>query len=210
MTAIVEEAHRAHKKVAVHAGTKVAIQTAIDGGADSIEHGNDATEEQLKVMRDKGIYFDITPTFFNGFLAKLYESEIVMSPGLKSRMASLKDRRLPNDKSFIQRIMKSGVKFAVGSDMCWHVAGKTRGQAAAMMFSNLHDAGMPSLEIIRAVTINAAAMLGWQDRVGAVEPGKFADLIAVTGDPIADVTELERVRFVMKDGQVIRNDIAAH
>jgi imidazolonepropionase-like amidohydrolase len=79
-----------------------------------------------------------------------------------------------------------------------------------MMFSNLHDAGMPSLEIIRAVTINAAAMLGWQDRVGAVEPGKFADLIAVTGDPIADVTELERVRFVMKDGQVIRNDIAAH
>jgi imidazolonepropionase-like amidohydrolase len=94
--------------------------------------------------------------------------------------------------------------------MCWHVAGKTRGQAAAMMFSNLHDAGMPSLEIIRAVTINAAAMLGWQDRVGAVEPGKFADLIAVTGDPIADVTELERVRFVMKDGQVIRNDIAAH
>lgn len=210
MTAIVEEAHRAHKKVAVHAGTKVAIQTAIDGGADSIEHGNDATEEQLKVMRDKGIYFDITPTFFNGFLAKLYESEIVMSPGLKSRMASLKDRRLPNYKSFIQRIMKSGVKFAVGSDMCWHVAGKTRGQAAAMMFSNLHDAGMPSLEIIRAVTINAAAMLGWQDRVGAVEPGKFADLIAVTGDPIADVTELERVRFVMKDGQVIRNDIAAH
>ena len=210
MTAIVEEAHRAHKKVAVHAGSKIAIQTAIDGGADSIEHGNDATDEQLRTMRDKGIYFDITPTFFNGFLAKIFEAEIVMSPELKSRMAGLKDQRLPRDKSFIQRILKSGVKFAVGSDMGWHYPGKTRGQAASMIFSGLHDAGMPSLEILRAVTTNAAEMLGWQDRVGAVEPGKFADLIAVAGDPIADITELERVRFVMKDGRVVRNDLASH
>jgi len=210
MTAIIEEAHRAHKKVAVHAGSKIAIQTAIDGGADSIEHGNDATDEQLKMMRDKGIYLDITPTFFNGFLAKVFEAEIVMSPGLKSRMAGLKDQRLPRDKSFIERILKSGVKFAVGSDMGWHYPGKTRGQAAAMIFSGLRDAGMPPLEILRAVTTNAAEMLGWQDRVGAVEPGKFADLIAVAGDPIADITELERVQFVMKDGQVVRNDLVTH
>jgi imidazolonepropionase-like amidohydrolase len=73
----------------------------------------------------------------------------------------------------------------------------------------LHEAGMQPLDVIRAITTNAAEMLGWQDRVGGVEPGKFADLVAVTGDPIADVTELERVRFVMKDGQVIRNDLAA-
>ena len=66
---------------------------------------------------------------------------------------------------------------------------------------------MPSLDVIRAITTNAAEMLGWQDRVGAVEPGKFADLIAVSGDPIADISELERVRFVMKDGQVVRNDL---
>ena len=75
------------------------------------------------------------------------------------------------------------------------------------MFANLHDAGMPSLDIIRAVTTSAAELLGWQDRVGAVEPGKFADLIAVAGDPIADIIELERVRFVMKDGKVIKNDL---
>jgi imidazolonepropionase-like amidohydrolase len=210
MTVIVEEAHHAHKKVAVHAGTTIAIQTAIDGGADSIEHGNDATDEQMKTMRDKGIYFDITPTFFNGFLAKIFEAEIAMSPELRSRMAALREQRLPKDKSFIQRILKSGVKFAVGSDMCWHYPGKTRGQAAAMMFSALHDAGMPSLEIVRAVTINAAEMLGWQDKVGAIEPGKFADLIAVAGDPIADITELERVRFVMKGGHVVRNDLSSH
>jgi imidazolonepropionase-like amidohydrolase len=65
---------------------------------------------------------------------------------------------------------------------------------------------MPSLDVIRTITTNAAEMLGWQDRVGAIEPGKFADLVAVSGDPLADITELERARFVMKDGRVIRND----
>ena len=67
---------------------------------------------------------------------------------------------------------------------------------------------MPSLDVIRAITTNAAEMLGWQDRIGSVEPGKFADLVAVSGDPIADITELERVRFVMKDGKVIKNELA--
>src|SRR4029077_11708119 len=99
---------------------------------------------------------------------------------------------------------------AAGSDMCSFFPGKTRGQATATMFANLHDAGMPSLEIIRAVTVNAAEALGWQDRVGAVEPGKFADLIAVSGDPVADITELERVRSVMKGGELVRNDLAPH
>jgi len=106
--------------------------------------------------------------------------------------------------------LKSRVKFAAGSDMCWSYPGKTRGQATATMFGALHDAGMPALEIIRAVTTNAAEMLGWQDRVGAVEPGKFADLVATAGDPVVDIGELERVRFVMKNGQVVRNDIAAN
>lgn len=209
LTAIVEEAHRAHKKVAVHAQSKIAIQIAIDGSADSIEHGDRVTDEQLQTMRDKGIFFDITPTFWNGFLARVFEGTIAMSPELKSRMAAIKGRRHPANTAFIQRILKSGVKFAVGSDMCWWVPGKTRGEATAMMFTALHDdAGMPPLDIIRAVTSNAAEMLGWQDRVGAVEAGKFADLVAVAGDPVADITELERVRFVMKDGQVVRNELA--
>src|SRR5205085_9765197 len=110
----------------------------------------------------------------------------------------------------VQRVIKSGVKFAAGSDMGWFYPGKTRGEATAAVFPSLRDAGMPPLDVIRAITINAAEMLGWQDRVGAVEPGKFADLVAVAGDPIADITELERVRFVMKNGDVIRNDLASH
>jgi imidazolonepropionase-like amidohydrolase len=73
---------------------------------------------------------------------------------------------------------------------------------------NLRDAGMPALNVIRAITINAAEMLGWQDRIGTVESGKLADLVAVSGDPLADITELERVRFVMKDGKVVLNDLA--
>ena len=91
--------------------------------------------------------------------------------------------------------------------MCWFYPGKTRGQASANVITTVHETGMPPLDIIRAVTTNAAELLGWQDRVGAVEPGKFADLIAVAGDPLTDIGELERVQFVMKGGLVIRNDI---
>ena len=209
MTAVVEEAHRQHLKVATHAVSLVSIQTAIDAGVDSIEHGNDVTDEQLKIMRDKGIFIDITPTFWNGFFTRIAEPTIVMSPAMKSDLAASDERRKKRVTSFTQRILKSGVKFAAGSDMCWFYPGKTRGQASATMFSHLHDAGMPPLDILRAVTTNASKLLGWQDRVGAVEPGKFADLVAVAGDPIADITQLERVRFVMKGGQVVRNDFVA-
>jgi imidazolonepropionase-like amidohydrolase len=94
--------------------------------------------------------------------------------------------------------------------MCWFYPGKTRGQASASRFVLLHDAGMSSIDVLRAITTNAAEMLGWQDRIGAIEAGKFADLVAVSGDPIADITELEHVRFVMKNGQVIKNDLPSH
>jgi imidazolonepropionase-like amidohydrolase len=210
MTAVVEEAHSRHLKVAAHAISPTSIQTAIDAGVDSIEHGNEVTDAQLKIMRDKGIFIDITPTFWNGFFTKIAEPSIVMSPALKADLADSDRRRQQRVTSFIQRILKSGVKFATASDMCWFYPGKTRGQASASMFTQLRDAGMSPLDILRGVTTNAAELLGWQDRVGAVEAGKFADLIAVAGDPIADISELERVRFVMKDGQVFKNDFVAH
>jgi imidazolonepropionase-like amidohydrolase len=208
LRAIVDEAHLAHKKVAAHAVTKIAIQTAIDGVVDSIEHGNGATDEQLQSMREKGIFLDLTPTFFDGFLARIFEAEIVLSGELRATMADLPQRRLPKDRELVQRISRSGVRFAVGSDMCWFYPGKTRGELSARVFPALQHAGMPALDVIRAVTTSAAQMLGWEDRIGAVEPGKLADLIAVTGDPLADVSELLRIRFVMKSGKVIRNDLA--
>lgn len=207
VSALVDEAHREQLKVAVHAGSALSIQTAIDAGADSIEHGNEATDEQLRAMRAKGIFLDLTPTVFDGtFWARLH-STTVLSAAFRDQLLARDGRGRQRGAALVQRVLRSGVKFAAGSDMCWYLPGKTRGEASATMFTALRTAGMPPLDILRAVTINAAEMLGWQDRVGAVEPGKLADLIAVAGDPLADITELERVRFVMKGGAVIRNDL---
>src|SRR5205814_7313742 len=99
------------------------------------------------------------------------------------------------------------MKFAAGSDMGWFYPGKTRGEASISRFPTLHKAGMPSLDVIRAITTNAAEMLSWQDRIGAVEPGKFADLVCRLLLEKKNITELERVRFVMKGGQVVKNDM---
>lgn len=208
LAAVVDEAHRQHLKVAVHAADTTSIQTAIDAGADSIEHGNEVTDQQLKQMHDKGIFIDLTPTFYDGFLLKIAEPIIVMSPAFRTANAN-SDARRKRYNDLVQRVLKSGVKFAVGSDMCWFYPGKTRGQASTATFVKSRQAGMPALDVIRAVTVNAAEMLGWQDRIGTVEAGRFADLIAVAGDPIADITELERVKFVMKEGRVVRNEIAS-
>jgi imidazolonepropionase-like amidohydrolase len=235
LAAVVEEAHREHLKVAVHAVDKTSIQTAIDAGVDSIEHGNEVSDEQLKQMRDKGMFFDFTPTSYGDFFTKIFEETIAMSLELRpirldsdertrQRYNDLTQRlksgaKFPDESderenqrynSLVQRVLKSGVKFAAGSDMGWFYPGKTRGQASVSRFPTLHEAGMQPLDVIRAITTNAAEMLGWQDKIGAIEPGKFADLVAVTGDPVTDITELERVRFVMKNGEVVRNDFAAH
>jgi len=233
LTAVVQEAHREQLKVAVHAVDKVSIQTAIDAGADSLEHGNEITDEQLKQLRDKGIFFDFTPTAYGDFFTRMFEGTIAMSLILRPERLGADERTRKRYKemirvlqsqaefkdvsderedrkyaSLVQHVLKSGVKFAAGSDVGWYFPGKTRGQASVSRFPTLHQAGMPALDVIRAITTNAAEMLGWQDRIGAIESGKFADLIAVAGDPIADITELERIRFVMKGGQVVRNELA--
>jgi len=187
MAAIVEEAHRQNLRVTVHAITPTSIQTAIDAGADSIEHGNYVTDEQLKIMRGKGMFFDITPIFFDGFWTTINEASTLVSPEARAQNMADDDRRRKRATALVDRILKSGVKFAVGSDMSWEYPGKTRGQATAIMFPALQHVGMPSLDILRSVTSNAAEMMGWQDRLGVVEPGKLANLIAVSGAPIADI-----------------------
>jgi imidazolonepropionase-like amidohydrolase len=208
IAAVVDEAHRQKIKVAAHAIDTESIQTAIEAGVDSVEHGSRVTEEQLKRMREKGIYLDITPTVYGGQWSKFHEV-LASTPASRAELAANDERARQRGTDLVRRVLKSGVKFAAGSDMGFYYPGKTRGQATATIFPALRDVGMPPLEIIRAVTTYAADMLGWQDRIGAVEPGRFADLVAVAGDPLADVEELTRVRFVMKGGQVIRNDLAA-
>ena len=210
LTAVVAEAHREHLKVAVHAVDKNSIQTAIDAGADSIEHGNEVTDHQLKQMRDKNIFLDLTPTSYGGFFLKIMEPSIVLSAETRSSRLTSGARRDKQYQDLVQRVLKSGVSFAAGSDMCWFYPGRTRGQASVATFVNLRDAGMSPLDVLRAITINAAEMLGWQDRIGVIEPGKLADLVAVAGDPVADITQLEHIFFVMKGGQVVKNGLTAH
>jgi len=206
LAAIVEEAHREHVRVAVHAVDRTSIQTAIDAGVDSIEHGNEATAEQLKQMCNKQIFLDLTPTFNDLFYLNIAEENIVISPLSRAAALSRDAKRKEDYDELIQRVLKSGVKFAAGSDMAWFYPGKTRGQASIFTILKLRQAGMVPRDVIRAVTSNAAEMLGWGDRIGTIEPGKFADLVAVSGDALLDVSELERVHFVMKGGVVVRND----
>lgn len=207
MKAIVEEAHRAKVKVAVHATTVTGIQAAIDAPVDSIEHGDDVTDEQLKLMRERGIFFDITQTFYGGRMRAMIEKRQVLPPQLQQGLKAYEHMEAQRTPALIGRILKSGVKFTAGSDMWFDYPGKTRGQATAIMFGALKELGVPPADVVRAATINAAELLGWQDRIGALEPGKFADIIAVSGDPLADVTELERVQFVMKGGEVVKNTL---
>jgi imidazolonepropionase-like amidohydrolase len=205
MKAIVEEAHRSKVKVAVHATTATGIQTAVDAGVDSIEHGDDVTDAQLNAMRDKRIYFDLTQTFFGGRMRAMIEKREVLPPELQQELKAYEQIDAKKRPALLQRILKSGVKFTAGSDMWLDYPGKTRGEASAIMFGALKDLGMTPSDVIRAATVNAAESLGWQDRIGTIEPGKLADIIAVAGDPLVDVTQLEHVQFVMKGGEVVRN-----
>jgi len=209
MKAVVEEAHRSNLKVTVHATTVTGIQTAVEARVDSIEHGDDITDEQLKTMRDAGIFLDVTETFYGGRLRALLAKSTVLSPENEQWLKNYEKEEAQKTPALFQHIARSGVKYAAGSDMWFDYPGKTRGQATATMFGALRDLGMQPVEALRACTSAAAEMLGWQDRVGSIEPGKFADLIATSGDPLQDITDLERVRFVMKDGVVVRNELEA-
>jgi imidazolonepropionase-like amidohydrolase len=204
--AIVEEAHRGKVKVAAHATTQAGVQAAIDGGVDSIEHADEGAEEQFRMMRDKGIFLD--PTLWTTqALRDLYLKSLYFSPGGAAQFEKQVKWYIDLSKEKLQRALKAGVKLAAGSDMWMRYPGKQRGEATMIMFEALVDAGLQPAETIRAATINAAELLGWQDRTGGVEAGKFADLIAVAGDPLKDIGELKRVKFVMKGGEVVKNEL---
>lgn len=204
VAAIVGAAHRARIRVAAHATSAAGIQSAIDGGVDSVEHGDEATDAMLTAMRDKGIA--LVPVAWTAeALRDVFVSHRVWSEAeraaVEQQIASLTE----NYAKVTQRATKLGVKIAAGSDMWMRYPGKTRGEATRVMLAALARSGMGPAEVIRAATLNAADVLGWSDRVGALEAGRFADVIAVDGDPLADIGALGRVTFVMKGGTVIRN-----
>lgn len=187
--AIVDEAHREEVKVACHAYGGEGLHNCIEAGVDSIEHGIDLDDAAIQQMVEKGIYF--VPTLY------AYENE----PEEDLRATGGKTSRARIHEGSFQRALARGVKIAFGTDV-----GPFPHGTQAKEFEYMVRFGMTPTQALRSATSVAAELMSWQDRIGSIEKGKFADLVAVSGDPLADVTELERVRFVMKGGQTVRND----
>jgi imidazolonepropionase-like amidohydrolase len=194
---VVEEAHKQGLKVAAHATTTEGIKNAVTAGVDSIEHGHRANREDLEMMKAKGIF--LVPTV-GGIDASI---ERTKNMPLTPEQREMRETFLRSSQQALQQAMNLGVKIASGFDASG-AAGQGRNADELVV---LTKRGMPPLEAIRAATLNAAELMSWQDRVGALEPGKFADLIAVEGDPLTDITTLQQVKFVMKAGAVVKDTL---
>ena len=202
MKAIVEEAKRVNRTVAAHAIGDTATRIAAEAGVSSIEHAYTIPDDVLRTMAQKGIYLVATD-----YPAEFYSDALGgtgLSPQeLQQRRAGAQQFAKANADR-LMRAVRMGVKVAFGSDEYYDAPGRTRGQSSLLTLQAYQEAGMAPLEVLRTATVNAAALLGWSDRIGAIETGKLADIIAVDGDPLKDVKDLQRVRFVMKGGEVVR------
>jgi imidazolonepropionase-like amidohydrolase len=188
--AIVDEAHRHGKKTACHAFGGEGLRNCVEAGVDTIEHAIDLDEATADLIKKKGIYLELTAYHYS---LSDYTARDVKSTGGKYSLQELRER---SGRLAIAR----GIKISFGSGV-----GPFPHGTQAAEFAYLVKYGMSPSQAIQAATSVAAEMMGWQDRIGSIENGKFADIIAVSGDPLQDITELERVRFVMKGGQVIRD-----
>jgi imidazolonepropionase-like amidohydrolase len=192
MRTIVETAHLLGIKVAAHAHGKRGMEAAIRAGVDSIEHGTYLDDETIALFRKHGTYY--VPTILAG---KTVE-EMASKPGLLHPSVREKAARIgPLIQGAFARAYKGGVKIAFGTDSGVSAHGEN-----AREFGYMADAGMPAIEAILSATRNAADLLGAADRVGSIQKGRYADIIAVDGDPLRDIGELRRIRFVMKGGVV--------
>jgi imidazolonepropionase-like amidohydrolase len=195
---IVEEAHKQDRKVAAHATTPEGIRNAVTAGVDSIEHGHGANREDLEMMQAKGTFLVPTIGGIDAFFDQ-HKNDPVTPERKKRREAFLE-----GIQQSVQMARTLGVKIAAGFDAS-HPDGQGKNSEELVALTRR---GMSPLEALRAATSNAAELMGWQDKVGAIEPGHYADLIAVEGDPLGDITVLQRVKFVMKGGTVVKDAIA--
>lgn len=204
MKAIVDEAHISGVKVAAHAIGNKATRIAAEAEVDSIEHGYFIHDDVLKIMARKHIF--LVPT--DATLTTLVD----MSFGTRQPTATERAEREKEYVAFVKqeqerltRAVKLGVPIAAGSDMNVSMPAMTRGQASLLVYEAYSEAGMTPMEIIHAATRDAAELLGMQDRIGTLEPGKLADMIAVPNNPLKDIRVLEHANFVMKGGAVVVN-----
>jgi imidazolonepropionase-like amidohydrolase len=196
LQALIDEAHRLGHKTACHNFGGDGLQYAITAGCDTIEHGYGLTQAQLDTMVRKRLFFD--PTLVR-YTEPYMDDNDAKSTGGKYRMIPIFDRAVS------MAVATSGLKTMVGSG----VDGSTfvHGTQALEFEALVKRSGMSAVRALQAGTIINAEAMGWQGDVGSITKGKFADLVAVSGDPIGDITELQRVKFVMKGGKIIRNDV---
>jgi imidazolonepropionase-like amidohydrolase len=189
--AITDEVHGWGKKVACHAYSGIGLQRALDGGCDSIEHGLQMEDAVIAQMVRQGTWY--CPTLGVYYLDWAPENT---PAGRRDRL------RVSAHAESFKKALKAGVKIVFGSDM----GGIPWTEAIAPEFARRVDLGMPPADAIRSATSRAAEMLDLQGQIGVIAPGAYADLIAVAGDPLLDIKELEKVQFVMKDGKVVRSE----
>ena len=198
MQAIIDEAHKSGRKTGCHVFGGEGLQNAITAHCDTIEHGYGLTQPQLDQMAANGIAYDVT---FARYSSPYMDDNDAKSTGGKYRIVPFFERAM----KMAIATPKLAVLFGTGVDGTFFVHGTN-----AVEFEKLVKlGGMAPARAIQSGTIANATMMGWQNDVGSITTGKFADLVAVSGDPLADITELQRVRFVMKGGKVIRQDLAA-
>jgi imidazolonepropionase-like amidohydrolase len=195
LKAIVADAHRLGRKVAAHAHGAQGILWASEAGVDSIEHGSYIDDAGIAEMKKNGTY--LVPTLYLGdwFLENAERNHVPDFLLVKAKAV------MPAARKNIAHAFASGVKVAFGTDAAVYPHGLNAHEFAVMV-----KLGLTPLQAIQAATVNAADLLGWPGKVGSLEPGAWADIVAVDGDPLKDVTTLEHVKFVMKGGEVVRNE----
>src|SRR5215472_2353314 len=192
LKAIVDEAHGWTKKVACHAYNGIGLQRALDGGCDSIEHGLEMTDAQIEQMKKQGTWYCPTLSPYYG------DWEPADSPRGKRDRA----RAAVHEDTF-KRALKAHLKMVFGTDM----GGMPWTEPMAQEFKRMVDLGMTPMDAIQSATSRPAEMLDMKGEIGVLAPGAYAEVVAVSGDPLKVIAELERVRFVMHNGMVFRNEI---
>jgi imidazolonepropionase-like amidohydrolase len=195
--ALIETAHLYGKKVAVHAHGADGIVLALKYGADSIEHGTLLDEEGIKWFLKSGAYYVPTLSTVNGYLERIAKDPNAYPPAVREKI----EWRISITGKALQQAYPRGVKIAFGTD-----AGVSKHGRNADEFELMVKHGMTPVDALKAATVNAADLLGLANEIGTLEPGKRADLIAVAGDPLQDVTILKNVSIVMKDGRIYRRE----
>jgi imidazolonepropionase-like amidohydrolase len=195
LKAIVADAHRLGRKVAAHAHGAQGVIWASEAGVDSVEHGHLMNDEAIATLKKNGTY--LVPTLY----LMDWNRENAAQANLPDFARKKMDLVSAQGKQNIKKAFEAGVKIAMGTDAAVYPHGLNAHELAVYV-----SLGMTPLQAIQSATINDADLLGWSDKIGAIETGKWADIIAVDGDPLQDITTLQHVRFVMKGGEVVKNE----